>query len=226
RYGLPYMLATDVRLAAYGELVWGVGRGLHHFCWVTIGTGYGGHLVLDGKLFGGIHGFAGNFGHIPLGLPDGRLCGCGLVGCVETYVAGPAIARFGQAAADSGESPLLRDWAQGGPVSAEMVFRAEAAGDPAAATIITTMIERVARNLAGVVTLLDLEMLVFGGGVVKASPTLLPRIDARIRANLMTDAARRDLKVCIESFPNSALFGAAAYAFMKAGVPLEDGEAA
>jgi glucokinase len=218
RFRLPYAIATDVGLAALGELVWGVGRGLRNFCWVTIGTGYGGYLVLDGHLYGGHHGFAGNFGHTPLGLPDGIRCGCGQIGCIETYVAGPAIARFGQAAADSGDSPLLNELAGGARVNAEMVFQAQQARDPAAVAIIDTMIDRVARNLAGVVNLLDLELLVFGGGVVHASPILLPRIAERITGNLMTVEARRDLRVVLESFPNSALFGAAAATFIKAGL--------
>jgi glucokinase len=218
RFGLPYAIATDVGLAALAELEWGVGRGLRDFGWVTIGTGYGGYLVLNGQLYKGHHGFAGNFGHTPLGLPDGILCGCGQVGCLETYVAGPAIARSGQAAADSGDSPMLRRLANGARVNAEMVFQAEQEGDPAALAIIDTMIDRVARNLAGVVNLLDLELLVFGGGVVHASPTLLPRIEDRIRTNLMTIESRRNLRVVMESFPNSALFGAAVASFIKAGL--------
>lgn len=218
RFGLPFAIATDVRLAALAEHLWGAARGIQNFCWVTIGTGYGGYLVLNGRLYGGSHGFAGNFGHTPLDLPDGYLCGCGHYGCVETYVAGPAIARAGQRAADEGHSPLLRQLAGGNAVTTHMVFQAEQDGDPAACEIIDTMIRRVAINLAGVVNLLDLEMLIFGGGVVQASSLLVPRISARIRAYLMTVEARRDLRLVSESFPNSALVGAAANVLIQQGL--------
>jgi glucokinase len=218
RFGLPVAAATDVRQAALAEAVWGVARGLRNFCWATVGTGYGGYLFLNGRLYAGSHGFAGNFGHVAWDEIDGYPCGCGQWGCFETFVAGPAIARAGQIAVDKRRSPALAALAGGKPVTARMVFDAVDAGDPAAQRIMDEVIRLICINLSGVVNLLDLDMLVLGGGVVQAASWFVERIDRRIRSYLMTVEAKRDLHVTRESFPNSALWGAAAHVFADQGI--------
>lgn len=218
RFDLPVFSATDVRMAVQAEVLWGVAKGVRNVAWATIGTGYGGFLFLDGRLYDGAHGFAGNFGHFTIDEINGYPCGCGRRGCLETFVAGPAIARAGQAALDAGASPLLRELAQDGRVTSHMVFQAEAQGDPAAQAIIADVVRRVAIGLGGLVNTLDLDMIVMGGGVVHASPDLVPRIDSRIRQYLMTVEAVRDLRVVVESLPNSALYGAAAEVFLCCGL--------
>ncbi|MCC7209223.1 MAG: ROK family protein [Anaerolineae bacterium] len=218
RFGLPFCAATDVRQAALAEAVWGVARGVRNFAWATVGTGYGGYLFLDGKLYPGAHGFAGNFGHVAWDEINGYKCGCGQWGCFETFVAGPAIARAGQFAVDKKRSPALAEMAAGGPVSAHMVFQAVEAGDPAAVHIIDEVIRLICINLSGVVNLLDVSMIVMGGGVVQAAPWFVERISARIRPYLMTAEAKRDLHIVRESFPNSALWGAAASVFAAQGI--------
>jgi predicted NBD/HSP70 family sugar kinase len=215
---LPVYSATDVRMAALAEALWGGAQGVRNFLWATVGTGYGGYLWLDNELYGGAHGFAGNFGHITLDEINGYPCGCGRKGCVETFVSGPAIARAGQAALDAGRSPALARLAQEDGVTSAMVFQAEAAGDAQAQAIIAQVIRLIAINLGGVVNLLDLEMIVMGGGVTHGSPDFVERVSRRIRDFLMTVEARRDLRVIHESFPNAALFGAAAHVFAEAGV--------
>jgi glucokinase len=204
-------------MAALAEHTWGIARGITHFAWCTVGTGYGGYLFLDDKIYGGYHGFAGNFGHTTLDEINGYPCGCGRRGCFETFVAGPAIARAGQAAVDSGRSPLLAQLAGDRPVSTHMVFQANANGDPAAVEIINQVIRLISINLGGVVNTLDLHMIVMGGGVVNASPDFVPRINARIRDFLETEEAKRDLMVVKETFPNAALFGSAADFFISHG---------
>jgi glucokinase len=218
RFDLPVYSATDVRMAVQAEALWGIAKGVRNVAWATIGTGYGGYLFLDGKLYGGAHGFAGNFGHFTIDEINGYPCGCGRRGCLETFVAGPAIARAGQAALDAGASPLLRELTQDGRVTSHMVFQAEAQGDPAARAIVEDVVRRVSIGLGGLVNTLDLDMIVMGGGVVHASPDLVPRIDARIRQYLMTVEAVRDLRVVVESLPNSALYGAAAEVFLCCGL--------
>lgn len=217
-FGAPVFAATDVRMALLAEVLWGAARSASYVAWATVGTGYGGYLYLDAKLYGGSHGYAGNFGHTTWDEIHGELCGCGKRGCFETYVAGPAIAAQGQKAADSGESLLLRSLADGRRVSTADVFFAEAQGDPAAQAIIENVIRLISINLGGVVNTLDLSMIVMGGGVVHASPTFIQRINTRIRDFLMTEEAKRDLQVVKESFDNSALLGAAADVFLRSGV--------
>jgi predicted NBD/HSP70 family sugar kinase len=97
------------------------------------------------------------------------------------------------------------------------VFQAEAQGDPAASAILENVVRLISINLGGVVNTLDLDKIVMGGGVVHACPDFVTRIQRRIRDYLMTEEAKRDLQVVIESFENSALTGAAADVFLRSG---------
>ncbi len=218
RFDVDVFAATDVRMALLAELMWGAAKGVRNVAWATVGTGYGGYLFLDGKLHLGTHGFAGNFGHMTLDEVNGYPCGCGRKGCVETFVAGPAIARAGQRAADTAESPYLQVISKERAIATADVFDAEAAGDTAASAIIEQVIRLIAINLGGLVNILDLDMIVLGGGVVNACPDFIKRISQRIRSHLMTEEAIRDLKVVKESFDNSALVGAAVDVFLRQGI--------
>ena len=227
RFRLPVCVATDVRQAVLAEATWGAGTGLRDFAWATVGTGYGGYLFLNGRLYGGAHGFAGNFGHITHDEVNGYPCGCGRRGCFETFVAGPAIARAGQAACEAGKSAVLSSLALGGEVTTPMVFRAIELGDEIATAIVDEAIRLICINLGGLVNLLDLSLIVMGGGVTEAAPWFIERINSNIRSYLMTAEAQRDLRVLRESLPNAALWGAAAHVFAAegplSGDALEDG---
>jgi glucokinase len=217
-FNLPVFAATDVRMAVLGEVAWGAAKGIKNFAWATIGTGFGGYLYLDGRLYDGFHGFAGNFGHMTLDEIDGYPCGCGRDGCFETFVAGPGIARAGQKAAESGISPYLKNIASKGMITARDVFEGEAAGDAGAHAVIEEEIRLICINLGGLVNILDLEMIIIGGGITNASSDFISRIDRRIRDFLMTEEAIRDLIILKESFDNSSLTGAAADVFYRQGI--------
>ena len=220
RFGVPNYPATDVRMALLAEVLWGKAKSLKNVAWMTLGTGYGGYLFLDGKLYGGAHGFAGNLGHNIYDERTGELCGCGQKGCFESFVAGPAIARQGQLAVDQGKSKTLRDLSENGrqPVTTKMVFQAESLGDSASKEIIEEVIRKLGISLSSMVNLLDLKMIVLGGSVWKGSPEFIGRVDRHVRDFLMTEEAKRDLEIVTESFPNSALVGAAADVFLRTGL--------
>jgi glucokinase len=211
------MAATDVRMAALAEAVWGAAKGKKYFAWVTIGTGYGGYLFLNGLPYRGLHGYAGNFGHNTWDEFNGDYCGCGNKGCVETFVSGPSIAKSGQALYDAGQMPIFDEMPHEEPISTRDVFSAAGKGDPGAISILEEAQRITAISLAGLVNTLDLEMLVIGGGVANGSPEYVASIDQKIRTYLMMDEAKRDLRVVKESLPNSALFGAAADVFIRSG---------
>jgi len=215
---LPVYAAADVRQAALAEHVWGIAKNIQNFAWCTVGTGYGGYLFLNGRLYGGAHCGAGNFGHMTLDEIHGEMCGCGRRGCYETYVAGPAIARNGQAAVNNGSSPKMAELAAGSTVTTRIVIQAYKEGDEAAIEIINQVIRLIAINLSGVVNTLDLEMIVMGGGVATSTPDFVKMVDNRIREYLMTEEAKRDLKVVTESFCNAALIGAGADVFVRSGI--------
>ncbi len=96
-----------------------------------------------------------------------------------------------------------------------MVFKAESMGDPASKEIIKEVIRKLGISLSSMVNLLDLEMIILGGGVWKGSPDFIDRVDKRVRGFLMTEEAKRDLEIIRESFDNSALVGAGASVFLK-----------
>jgi len=219
RFGIPNYPGTDVRMALLAEVLWGKAKGFKHVAWMTLGTGYGGYLFLDGKLYDGAHGFAGNLGHNIYDERTGDSCGCGQKGCFESFVAGPAIASQGQIAADKGKSRALIELSDNErhPITTKMVFQAEALGDQASKEIIEEEVRKLGISLSSLVNVLDLEMIVLGGSVWKGSPEFISRVDERVRDFLMTEEAKRDLKIVNESFLNSALVGAGAEVFLHIG---------
>ena len=213
RFGLPVYAAMDTRMAALGEATWGAARGVENFVWVTVGSGLGSCMFLGGRPYGGDHGFAGVFGHNTVDENNGQPCSCGRRGCLETFASGLALARVGQAAVAMGHQTVLRDMAGKQPVTAEMVLRASADGDPVAEQIVTQMVRYLAIGLGGLGNTLDICLIVVGGGLMKAGPEFLRRIEALTRQHVFSAEVRRDLRLVPESLPNSALFGAAASVF-------------
>ncbi|WP_027892049.1 ROK family protein [Calidithermus chliarophilus] len=151
RFHLPARIANDVNACALAELRFGLGRQLRNFLWVTVSTGVGSALILEGQLYEGSGALAGEIGHFVLE-PEGYECGCGMRGCVEAIAAGPAIARrareMGVQAADARE-----------------VARLAAQGDPKAKAAIRASEDYLAQAFSYAVNLLDLDAVVLGGGV-------------------------------------------------------------
>lgn len=151
--GVPVVLENDANVASLGELHFGVGRNYKDFIYITLGTGIGGALILDGSLYRGGFGGAGEIGHIQVD-PDGPVCGCGRRGCVEALSAGPAIAK-----------------AYGEP--SERVFALAALGDSKAQEVLKRAGAYLGKGLAQVVTLLDPRAIIFGGGMTSGDPVAL-----------------------------------------------------
>jgi len=172
--GLPCQVDNDATVAAYGEYRFGAGRGYRHLLLVTVGTGIGGGVVADGRLFRGAHGFAAEIGHIIVE-PGGPTCGCGNRGCWEQVAAGRAIDRLGRRAARTEEGATLRELAGGDPeaVDGRMVTEAAMGGDPAAGGILAEVGRRLGQGIAGLVNVLDPEAVIVGGGAAVAGDLLL-----------------------------------------------------
>jgi glucokinase len=220
RYQILIVPATDVKMALIAEVIWGKAVNHKHVAWMTLGTGYGGYLFLDGRLYSGAHGFAGNLGHSIYDETHGELCGCGQRGCFESFVAGPAIAGQGLIAVKKGRSQILSNLSKNEDqqITTKMVFKAEQMGDQASKEIIEEVVRKLGISLSSMVNILDLEMIILGGGVWEGSPDFIQRVDKKIRNFVMTEEAKRDLKIVKESFDNSALVGAGAYVFLKKGI--------
>lgn len=181
---LPCGLDNDANVAAYGELRLGAGRGRRHLLLLTVGTGIGGGIITEGRLYRGAHGFAAEIGHFIVE-PGGPLCGCGNRGCFEQVASGAAIRRLGrEAVASEPDSPLGR--LVGGDaeaVTGELVTRAARDGDAAARGILAEVGRRLGEGIAGLVNVLDPEVVVVGGGAAEAGDLLLaPAREAFARA--------------------------------------------
>jgi glucokinase len=182
--GLPCQVDNDASMAAYGEFRFGAGRGYRHLLLVTVGTGLGGGIVSDGRLFRGANGFAAEIGHIIVE-PEGPLCGCGNRGCWEQVAAGRAIDRMGREEAREHEDSIMRRLASGDPdrVTGDLVTQAAKQGDEAAKAILAEVGRRLGQGIAGLVNVLDPEVVVVGGGAIVAGDLLLdPARDAFLDA--------------------------------------------
>ncbi len=155
--GLKVESANDANAIAVGEQLYGAGRGLSSFMVVTIGTGLGSGLILDGKLWKGSGGFAAEFGHVTVH-PDGELCPCGNRGCLERYVSADALLRFIARAFPAGAERYLE-------LTAEKLARLARDGDRTACDAFNQMGKWFGIALASLSNLLNLEAVIIGGGV-------------------------------------------------------------
>jgi glucokinase len=172
RTKLPCIVDNDANAAAWGEFRFGAARGYRHLVLVTVGTGIGGGIVADGSLFRGAHGFAAEIGHIIVE-PGGPRCGCGNLGCWEQVASGRAIDRLGREEAVRNPGGRVATLAGGGEVTGRHVAEAAREGDGAATAIFAEVGRRLGEGIAGLVNVLDPEVVVVGGGVAEEGELVL-----------------------------------------------------
>ena len=178
--GVPAVADNDVNAAAWGEFRFGAGRDTRHMFMITVGTGIGGGIVVDGMPYRGAHGFAAEVGHMVV-QPGGPRCGCGNRGCWEQVASGMAIMRAGRAAAARHPHSRLAQLSGGDPdaVTGTMVTEAARAGDTVSRGIFVEVGHALGVGLASLVNVLDPELVVVGGGAARAGDLLLaPARDA------------------------------------------------
>lgn len=211
--GLPVVVENDGNVAAWGEYRFGAGRGVRDLTLVTVGTGIGGGIVINGSLFRGAHGAAGEIGHINA-VPDGRPCGCGRNGCLEQYASGNALVREARllAAERRSEAGVLLELGDGTPEGVQGVHVTEAAkaGDPVAMGAFAIAGTWLGRGLADLAAVLDPEVFVIGGGVSEAGDLLLASARQTLADKLIGQTNRPAPMVRSAELGNSAgLVGAA-----------------
>lgn len=177
-FGVPVTVDNDATAAAYGEFRLGCGAGIRHMVLVTLGTGIGGGIVVDGSVYRGSKGFAGEIGHI-LVERDGKPCGCGQSGCWETIASGTALGELGREAARRGRAPRVLELAGGDltNLKGEHVVAAAREGDRAALEILDVYADRVGIGLAVLANVLDPDVFVVGGGVSEAADLFLEQAE-------------------------------------------------
>jgi glucokinase len=187
--GLPTILENDANAAALGEFRYGAGRGVRSIVYMTVSTGIGGGIILDGKVWHGLKDAAGEIGHITV-CPDGPLCGCGNQGCLEAMASGPSIARRAREAVSAGRSSALSGLAN---VTSADVVRLAQEGDAVASQVWADAVKYLGIGVAAVITFLAPERVVIGGGVTKAGDFLFQPLRGEVR--------RRVKLVPVESVP-------------------------
>jgi glucokinase len=201
RTGLPTTLLHDARAAALAEAVLGAGRDAHNFLMVILGTGVGGAVVSDGRPLLGSHGLAGEIGHLQLD-PAGPVCGCGGRGCLEMVASGTALSRRYAAAT-------------GRLLPAEAVLDLVIEGDPIANSLWSEAVSALAVALAAAVAVLDIDLVIFGGGMAAAGHLLLDPLAKTLAARVVLAPPPRLIVAALGN--DAGLLGAAAAALRSAG---------
>jgi glucokinase len=189
RLGARVILENDANVAALGEQWLGAARGVPNIAVVTLGTGIGGGIVLQGKIWHGMNGMAGEFGHVTLE-PEGPACGCGNRGCAEQYASASSIMRAAREAIASGQATSLARAASSDPeFGAKSIYNLAIQGDEHARRIFRSFGRYLGILLAGLINILNLEMFVIGGGVSSAWDAFAPNMFEELRERCMVYAA-------------------------------------
>ena len=171
---LPVRLENDSNLYALGEWLYGAGRGLDNILVITLGTGVGGGLILNGRLWNGSFASAVEIGHMPLRLAGGALCGCGRRGCLETVASATGMSRLGRQWLSEGRPSAY----QGRPedLSPQIMYELAQIGDPMALSVFREAGQALGQILSGIFNLLGLSALVIGGGAAGAFDFIRPSL--------------------------------------------------
>ena len=212
RTDLPVVIENDANAAAWGEFAFGAAADADDLLLVTVGTGVGGGIVLDGRLHRGTFGIAAEIGHLRV-VPNGRPCPCGNRGCWEQYASGSALVSDARAAArdDAAASDLVAR-AGGDPdaITGPMITEAAQQGDAFAVGRLAELGRWLGEGIASLAAVLDPGVVVIGGGVSEAGDLLLEPIREHYRANLTGRGHRPELAVRTAELGNDAgLIGAA-----------------
>jgi glucokinase len=201
RFDVPVALGNDVEVAALGELTFGAGKDSHNFVCVFVGTGIGGGIVQNGRIYRGATGTAGEIGHIVVD-SGGRHCGCGHRGCLEAYASRSAITRTLLGEIQRGRPSVLRDLLEGGPepgpgsaaIRSKLIAQAVAADDELVLSTLNEAADYLALGLGSVVNFYNPERIILGGGLIDAVAVFFEDVARKTaQAALPVPAAKIDI---------------------------------
>ncbi len=202
--GIPVVIENDANAAALGEQWRGAGREARSMVLITLGTGVGGGIILDRKIWHGADGMAGEVGHMTL-VPEGRACGCGNRGCLEMYASARGIVQSYR--------ELVPDAPQG--ITSEQVFLAARKGEKAALRVMHGMGTYLGIGIANLVNVLNPELFVIGGGVKDGWPLFIDAATAEMKKRAFDYPAERTKIAPSELGDDAGMVGAAAAAFQQ-----------
>lgn len=213
RLSIPVSITNDANAAALGEMTYGVAKGMKNFIMITLGTGVGSGIVINGQMVYGSDGLAGELGHVIMRRENGRLCGCGRNGCLEAYCSATGVARTAREFLDNSEEPsLLREMKPEDITSLE-VSKAAAKGDALALRVYEFTGKMLGEACADFATFCSPEAFVFFGGLTKAGDLLMKPLLKSYTENVM-GIFRGKAKFLISSLDGAgaAVLGASAIA--------------
>jgi len=215
---VPIYADNDAKAAMVGEMVWGAARGRRDAIMLTLGTGVGGAIVANGQMVRGVRGVAGHLGHTTVST-DGLICICGNHGCVETLFSADAIETEAYRIVHNGCVSSLTDEFRDHPerVSCKDVFDHAARGDSAAATIRDRAIRHLGAAIAGLLHVLDSEVVILGGQIIEAGDALLKPLEREIHWRSEGLLGRHVPVVLQQISDRSGITGAAAMVFLENG---------
>jgi len=195
RFGLPIFVENEANAAALGEYYFGVARDVKNFLYLSAGVGLGGGIILNGQLFRGSHGYAGEIGHMTL-YPNGIRCGCGKIGCWETVVGPRALIRRVQHDVENGASSLVQTLVSGdlAAITVATIVEAANAGDATALAALADVAHHLGVGIANLVNIFNPSLVVLGGALNTASRFLLPTIETAFKENVL-GPAQNDLRI-------------------------------
>ena len=210
--GLPVALTNDANAAAVGEMTYGAARGMKNFIMITLGTGVGSGIVINGDVVYGHDGFAGELGHVAAVRNNGRTCNCGKTGCLETYASATGVARTAREWLElSNEPSVLRNLDN---ISSNDVYEAAQEGDALALKIFEFTGNILGRSFADFIAFSSPEAIVLFGGLARAKEYLLKPIEDAMNANVLP-LWRGKVKIVFSQLKESdaAILGASALAW-------------
>jgi glucokinase len=212
---LPCTLDNDANCATYGEWWLGAGRGTQTLVGLTLGTGIGGGIVLNGEIYHGCSDVAGEIGHMTID-SNGRRCKCGNYGCLEQYASGPAIALRAVEGLETGAESMLIEMVHGKleDITAATVYEAAVLGDPYAGEVMKDTAKFLGAGIASIINILNPEMVVIAGGVTRAGDHLFEPLRAEVRKRAFR-SAQECCRIVSGELPGTAGVVGAAAVFKK-----------
>lgn len=213
RFGWPVLLENDANAAAVGEMWLGAARGRRDVVSVTLGTGVGGGVILDGELWRGAHGSAGEIGHTTVDPFSGLKCKCGNVGCLELFASATAIVRMTRERLPQFPQSVLKSE----ELDAEKVYHAGRDGDELALSVFKKFGIYLGIGLANLINIIDPEIIVIAGGVVNGWDLFAPHMQHEVNERAVRVTAQQVQIAAAQCGDNAGLLGAARLAFVRLG---------
>lgn len=211
KLGVPVLVDNDANLGALAEYWWGAGRSVRDFTYVKVGTGVGSGHVIDGRLYRGSTGFAGEIGHLSID-PNGEPCICGLRGCVATHVGSPALVKRARALLPGYPGSML----EGAEVSITGIEAAAIAGDPLALRVTRDAAEYLGVAVAGMLNMMNPSVVIVGGGITGLGDRFLEPLRETVRQRTRVSSASGAQIVMSELGPQTVAVGAATFVLQQA----------